>query len=585
MNRLDVYYRALCEYRGVTAVRHCEELRNAISGASRENDELTVSRNICTVETDWMDTIEAGLEFVEKAIREERQFIHSNGEVMPIEKVKRVSRESVEHLARHSNLITKEREDGDMIPDRLYSVEKLNDYTVYENRFLYMLLCYLRDFITLRYERILDLSNRYDGVLKLNKTVVYSNRKMTYSVDLHEERRNDPVLRESNPAREAIDRMDLMLKSVLSLLSTPLMEIAGKAPRLKPPITKTNVLKMDNHFRGAMALYEYLVSYDRAGYSVEEKKQSLAPFSDALADELSEAGCLLSFLTYEYGLALNDELRARYREAENKEREEELLRDAHRLEQLKKKLEKGERSIEEYVLELETHLRALQNENRQLGAFRRRVTEMEKREERMQAELGELTELKNRLHGQITEAEIRHEHGKAEMRAEYEDRLYREIVQHETEMSMLRRECEERMLKNNELHGAEGIRLKSLLQSSRDGYEQRLRDQEARYEEKIRELEARLAASEEALASVGKERDRLSEQNLVCEARIKALRRENGEVFDETAFTSEEDFNELERELDAFVKFYDERFRIAKKSIRKKLLSYQSLKGSTKNKL
>ena len=93
-------------------------------------------------------------------------------------------------------------------------------------------------------------------------------------------------------------------------------------------------------------------------------------------------------------------------------------------------------------------------------------------------------------------------------------------------------------------------------------------------------MEARLGDSEEALASACRERDRLSEQSLVYEARIKALRRENGEVFDETAFTSEEDFNELERELDAFVKFYDERFRIAKKAIRKRLLSYQSLKGS-----
>ena len=86
--------------------------------------------------------------------------------------------------------------------------------------------------------------------------------------------------------------------------------------------------------------------------------------------------------------------------------------------------------------------------------------------------------------------------------------------------------------------------------------------------------------AEEALAEVSAERDRLSEQNTVCEARIKILRKENGEVFDENAFTSEEDFNELERELEAFVKFYDERWGITKKAIRKKLLSYQSLKGS-----
>ena len=580
MNRLDVYYRALREYRGVTAVRHCEDFRNAISGANIENDELTVSRHICTVETDWMDTIEAGLEFVEKAIREERQFIHSNGEVMPIEKVKHVSRESVEHLARHSNLITKERTDGDMIPDHLYSVEKLNDYAVYENRFLYMLLCYLRDFITLRYEKILDLSNRYDGVLKLNKTVVYHNRKMTYSVDLHDERKDDPVLRENNPAKLSIDRMDLMLKAVLSLLSTPLMEIAGKAPRLKPPITKTNVLKMDNNFKGAMALYEYVVAYDRPGYSVEEKKHHLAPFSDTLADELSEASGMLSFLTYEYGLELNDRLKTRFDEAENRAREEELLRRTRRLEQLKRKLEKGEQSPEEYILELEKHLRVLQNDNRQLNAFRNRVTELENLKERMTEEIEELTKANELLQEQITEAEIQHEREKTEMREEYEDRIYREITQHEAEMSALREDCEARIREINEKNSSRILVLQNGHKNKCESYEKQYQEAEIRHQLEKQEWKTKMQNAEEALAEVSAERDRLSEQNTVCEARIKILRKENGEVFDENAFTSEEDFNELERELEAFVKFYDERWGITKKAIRKKLLSYQSLKGS-----
>ena len=89
----------------------------------------------------------------------------------------------------------------------------------------------------------------------------------------------------------------------------------------------------------------------------------------------------------------------------------------------------------------------------------------------------------------------------------------------------------------------------------------------------------KLCESEEALSLAKRERDDLSERNLVCEARIKALRSADGEAFDENAFTDAEDFNELERELEAFVKFYDERWGIAKKAIRKKLLSYQSLKG------
>ena len=183
MNRLDVYYRALRDYRRLTTENNeCTSFGKALAQANTENDEIVITRNICTVDEEWIEAIEKGLVFVEKAIKEERQFIYSNGEVMPIEKIKHVSKDSVQHLAKHSNLITKEHNGPDLIPDQLYSVEKLNDYAVYENRFLYMLLCYLRDFITIRYEKILEISNKYDGVLKLRKNVVLQNRKISYTV-------------------------------------------------------------------------------------------------------------------------------------------------------------------------------------------------------------------------------------------------------------------------------------------------------------------------------------------------------------------------------------------------------------------
>ena len=579
MNRLDVYYRALRVYRGVTEDRQCESFRKAFAQASTENDGLTVSRNICSVEEDWMDAIEAGLVFVEKAIREERQFIHSNGEVVPIEKVKHVSKESVQHLARHSNLITKERRGEDMIPDHLYSVEKLNDYAVYENRFLYMLLCYLRDFITIRYEKVLDLSNRYDGTLKMKKEVILPNQKLDYSVELHDERKNDNVLRESNPARAAIDRMDLMLKAVLALLATPLMEIAGKAPKLKPPITKTNVLKMDNNFKGAMALYEYIVSYEGAGYTVEERKENFAPFSEALAYDLAEAGGMLAFLTYEYGLGLNETLKNRFADREDREREEEIQRRARKLALLKKKMESGKQTPEDYILDLEKHLHLLENDNRKLGSLRRRLSDMTEKEERSRIEILALNEENKGLRERMNEAEISHEREKDALKTEYEDRIYRNIARHEEEMSELRAELERRLCEAEDRYEQERRRLEEKFNSEKEILEKRLLESEETHGKEMKLVREKLSASEDALSRTVSERDDLSKQNLVCEARIKALRSAGGEAFDENAFTDAEDFNELERELEAFVKFYDERWGIAKKAIRKKLLSYQSLKG------
>ena len=233
MNQLNVYYRALLNYREQTLKnRDCTLDRTALSRVNTDSDRITLKRNFCTVDTDWVEAIEEGLVFIEKAIKEERQFIRSNGEVIPIEKVKNVSKASVEHLAKHSNLITREVEGEDLIPDQLFTVEKLNDYAVYENRFLYMLLCYLKDFVALRYNNILELSYTYDGSMTMSKSVSLPKQSLTYNVSLTEQRKDDKYLMKSCDIRDIIDRIDLVLKAILAFLSCPLMKLVANAPML-----------------------------------------------------------------------------------------------------------------------------------------------------------------------------------------------------------------------------------------------------------------------------------------------------------------------------------------------------------------
>ena len=159
MNQLNLYYRAFKDYRKHTKKdKLCIKQRQRIKEYSNEFDKLETIRTVCKVDEKWVEQIEIGLPFVEKAIAEERQFIKNEGEVLDIEKVKRVSKDSVEHLAKHSDLITHVPKDGgDIIPDKIYMVERLSDYAVYENRFIYMLLCYVRDFIDSRLKKIKEL--------------------------------------------------------------------------------------------------------------------------------------------------------------------------------------------------------------------------------------------------------------------------------------------------------------------------------------------------------------------------------------------------------------------------------------------
>ena len=120
---------------------------------------------------------------------------------------------------------------------------------------------------------------------------------MTYTLSMHDVVRDDKYLKDHNPARDIINRIDLILKAVFAFLSTPLMEDVSKAPMLKPPITKTNVLKMDNDFKGAVALYSYIIAYDKPGYTVTEELQKIQPFRIDMADEFSEIILLSSFLS------------------------------------------------------------------------------------------------------------------------------------------------------------------------------------------------------------------------------------------------------------------------------------------------
>ena len=571
MNHLDVYYRALRDYRSLTSEnRECTALRKAFALANTENDEIVITRNICTVDEEWIDVIEKGLEFVEKAIKEERQFIYSNGEVMPIEKIKHVSKDSVQHLAKHSNLITKEQEGPDLIPDQLYSVEKLNDYAVYENRFLYMLLCYLRDFITIRYEKILEISNKYDGVLKLKKTVAFQNKHIFYTVDLHEESKDDKYLRENNPAKTSIDRIDLILKAVMSYLSTPLMEVSGKAAKLKPPITKTNVLKMDNNFKGAVALYDYIVAYDKPGYTVENKVENLAPFSNVLAEDLSEAGSMLSFLVYEYGLGLNEKLKYRYQSEEVKRKALLIAQREEQLEILKRKLQNAETTPEEYLLEVEKHMRLLQNDNRQIVPMRNRMDELLDLKLKNETEIAELKEETKILQEQLETESIQHEIALKtltsayeekfkELEQEQEEKISELTLQHEISLRELEQEC--------------NLRLETM--------EEQMRHKEEQCDEKLQEAKNLLTENEAKYDELNQKYEALLDHSRFCEARLKGKQWQSGEPFDEDAFTEQEDFDELEKELEAFIHFYDDRWDKVKKKIRKKLLNYQSLKGRT----
>ena len=582
MNELDVYYRALLGYRKLTAEDpKCTSLRSAIATASTEGDKITVKTATCTIDEEWVNAIEKGLIHIEKAIKEERQFIRSNGEVLPIEKIKHVSKESIEHLAKHSDYITRYEDGEDIVPDKLYMVARLNDYAVYENRFLYMLLNYLCDFVTIRYNAILELTNKYDATVDFDKNISTGKEKLTYKVSMHDVRRDDPYLREHNPQKDIIDRIDLILKTIIAFLGTPLMEEAGKAPMLKPPITKTNVLKMNNNFKGAMALYSFIVAYDKPGYTTEIHEDVIAPFRDELADELAEAGGMISFLTYEWGLGIKQELRARFQREEERRTAEKIRQREERIAAMKRKLKNGGVSLEEYIITLEEQLKALEGESKRAESLADEVERLRDVEKRQAAEISSLgVEIAN-LNQFIIDEKQRHFEEMEALKRKHEEEIHELIVKHETEIAELRASYENEINLLREKHAEE-------INALGEAHAKEIEDLTARAKEELdsataRHNDAMTRANElrekleRELSETKSENEAISDRLNVSEARLKV------HLGIERDLTDRDSFNELEREFNSFKKLYNEQWSKAKRAIRKKHINMKNIKEQTEN--
>ena len=609
MNQLDLYYRAFLDYRKLTAQdKESARQRDIVSHSNSDADRLESIRYFCTINEDWINEIEAGLVFVEKAIHEERQFIRNDGEVVPIEKTKHVDKHSVEHLSRHSELISRVPSDGsdEITPDKLYMIERDSDYAVYENRFLYMLLKYLESFIDIRLARIQELGNTYRASMSMKKSISLGRRHINYELSLDEERRNDPYAVLNDEAEELVHRMEGLEHWVGSLLSTPLMEQVAKVAMIRPPITKTNVLRMDNNFKKAVALYEYVSSYEGDGYTIEEEKKVWNPFSDIMCDELSEIVMLSSFLTYEYGNDLKERLAESYAEEEERRRKLEEEKLVSQIAALKKRIAESGESPETYMLMLERRNRMLENDSVMLGKvteekklLTEQVRTLEKQNEIAENRISALEENVNEKNREIDALNVRYETDMAALRKEHAEAIEALCREHAEKVETLVGEHEASIKALKEEHSAQMHNIreycdKTVADARREAEEkvrtnvdvtraeiQSVRDE---CERKTAEIRSNAAAEVEKYS---KETERVTKANYLMRGQLNGLRHKYGLLPKEEDFSSKERFEELEKEFAAFYELFEGEWKKARKRIRKDILwtfTKENKDNSTKSK-
>ena len=148
------------------------------SFAKKIKSDLVVDLHYDKVEAnfEWLDIMEDTVRYLDNILRNPNRFIINEDEIVKVELAKRVTVESIKHLARNTNLIQDFDENGDVKPSKILNINKEESYDTYENRFIYTLILNMETYVSVKKKALLDGS-----FLKDDKSLQYKAATMVGS--------------------------------------------------------------------------------------------------------------------------------------------------------------------------------------------------------------------------------------------------------------------------------------------------------------------------------------------------------------------------------------------------------------------
>ena len=238
-------------------------------------------------DTEWIDLMETTIDNI---FRNPNRFIINEEEIVKIELARKVTVESIKHLAKHTNLIQDvDPKTGDVKPSKILNINKEESYDTYENRFIYTLIQHMK-FYMMRKKKMIE--ERLKLFEKNNKRFSYTgnakllNENVSITVNLTTKLDDGNKRKKGETPLERIQRLEEKLLMVMGSETYKLIEKKHIA-LVTSPIKKTNLILKNVNFQYAVKLWNYIQTNidDNAKHISEKQDYSDNEELKRLADE------------------------------------------------------------------------------------------------------------------------------------------------------------------------------------------------------------------------------------------------------------------------------------------------------------
>jgi len=235
------------------------------------------------IDVSWVEAIENGIIHLDNFMRNPRKTIEDVEEIVPIALSKKITIESVKHLAQHTDYIQSvDKKTGKITPSKILNVHKEESLMTYENKFVNTLVDRLFIFINTRYEKLAQVAKDEKVMAMDYDTDIDDGSGGKLKVSLKVETIEDLDSRDENGVT-IWQRVEKLKKAIEGYKGSELCKTLGNT-FIRPPVMRTNAIMKNVDLKACLTLWQYIESYDKVGYEINVENTAVKPEQDYIED-------------------------------------------------------------------------------------------------------------------------------------------------------------------------------------------------------------------------------------------------------------------------------------------------------------